>query len=233
MKNIAIIPARSGSKGVKDKNIKELKGLPLMAYTINAAKQSNMFDCVFVSTDSEKYAEIAKKYGADAHFLRSNTNASDNAGTWDVVKEVMKKFEKEKRYFDNIMLLQPTSPLRTSEDVINCFKLMEEKKANSIVSVTEMEHSPLWCGVIKDDLSMHGFYDNKKIINIPRQELPSFFRLNGAIYLLKREELCKNNIFQENSYAYIMHNSKSLDVDTEMDFAIAELLLNKELEKIR
>ena len=178
LSNIAIIPARSGSKGLKDKNIKELDGIPLIAYSIKCAIESGMFEKVFVSTDSEIYAKIAEEYGADAHFLRSEKNSTDQAGSWDVVKEVIECFEAEGTFFDNIMLLQPTSPLRTKEDVQNSFKLMKEKNANAIVAVTEVEHSPLWCNTLPEDFLMDKFH-NEKIVNTPRQELPTYYRING------------------------------------------------------
>jgi len=109
MKNIAIIPARSGSKGLPDKNIRLLCGKPLLAYSIEAALQSDMFDVVHVSTDSIQYAEIAKKFGADVPFLRSTETSSDSASSWDVVKEVIEKYQKVGKCFDTFMLLQPTS----------------------------------------------------------------------------------------------------------------------------
>lgn len=225
MGNIAIIPARSGSKGLKDKNIKELNGIPLIAYSIKCAIESGMFDCVFVSTDSEEYAEIAKKYGADAHFLRSEKNSSDAAGSWDVVKEVLEQFENEGKVFDNIMLLQPTSPLRTTEDIKNSFEMMREKNAKAVVSVTEMEHSPLWCTTLTEDLSMRHFF-NDDIINRPRQELPIYYRVNGAIYLIMKGELESNRMFREKCYAYIMPVEKSVDIDTELDFKMVEFILS-------
>lgn len=224
MGNIAIIPARSGSKGLKDKNIKELNGIPLIVYTIKCAIESGMFDCVFVSTDSEKYAKIAEAYGADAHFLRSPQNSGDSAGSWDVVREVLKQFEGEGKKFDYIMLLQPTSPLRNTEDIRNSFEYMEAKGANAIVSVTEVEHSPLWCNMLPEDLSMSEFY-NEEVINTPRQELATYYRLNGAIYLLKKEELQNKKMFREKCYAYIMPRERSIDIDTDMDFEIAKYLI--------
>ena len=230
MKNIAIIPARSGSKGLKDKNIKELNGIPLIAYSIKSAIESEMFDCVFVSTDSKDYAKIAEKYGADAHFLRSKKNSMDMAGSWDVVREVLEQFEMEGKYYDNIMLLQPTSPLRTKEDIQNCFEMMKKEDANAIVSVTEVEHSPLWCNTLPEDLSMEQFY-NEKAINTPRQELPKYYRLNGAIYLIKREEVEKQKMFREKNYAYIMSNEKSIDIDSELDFKIAEYFMKYNYRK--
>ena len=224
VRNIAIIPARSGSKGVRDKNIRKLNGIPLIAYSIKCAIESDMFDCVFVSTDSEEYAKIAKEYGADAHFLRSEGNSTDMAGSWDVVREVVEQFEKEGKVFDNIMLLQPTSPLRTKEDVRKCFEMMKDKNADAIVSVTEVEHSPLWCNILPEDLSMEQFY-NEKAIDTPRQKLPIYYRLNGAIYLIKSEELRKDKMFRKNNYAYIMSGEKSIDIDNELDFKIAEYIL--------
>lgn len=224
MSNIAIIPARSGSKGLRDKNIKLLNGIPLMAYTIKSAIDSGMFDCVFVSTDSSEYVKIAKAYGADAHFLRSEKNSSDMSGSWDVVKEVLEQFKSEGKYFDNIMLLQPTSPLRTKEDIKNSLDLMEKKDANAIVSVTEAEHSPLWCNTLSQDLAMTNFFSDN-VINTPRQELPTYYRLNGAIYLLKQEELQKESMFKDKCFAYIMPKERSVDIDTELDFWIAQYIL--------
>ena len=226
LSRLAIIPARSGSKGLKDKNIKLLNGKPLMAYSIDAALQSKVFDVVFVSTDSEQYAEIAEEYGADAHFLRSECNSSDRAGSWDVVREVIRKFESEGKRFDEIMLLQPTSPLRNGEDIINAVNEMNDKNALVIESLTEMDHSPLWSNTLPDDLSMDSFFNEYS--SKPRQELPTYYRENGAIYLLKREVLDKKDeeMFLNRCYAYIMPKERSVDIDTEFDFRIAETIMS-------
>lgn len=124
MKNIAIITARSGSKGLPNKNIRLLNGKPLMAYTIEAAIKSNMFDEVFVSTDSEEYADIAKEYGASVPFLRSQENAGDSSSSWDVVKETIENYKELGKVYDTVALLQPTSPLRRAEDIVAGYKLM-------------------------------------------------------------------------------------------------------------
>lgn len=224
--NIAIITARSGSKGLPDKNIKPLCGIPLIAYSIKAAVDSTCFETVFVSTDSAQYANIAIKFGADASFLRSEKMSSDNAGSWDVVREVLDEFKKRGFEFSNVMLLQPTSPLRTSEDIVNSFKLMKEKNANSIVGVTETDHSPLWANTLPEDLSMEHFR-NEEYCDLPRQMLPKYYRVNGAIYLIKSEELNAEKMLRNKSYAYIMPQDRSIDIDTEYDFAIAEHILNR------
>ena len=227
MKNLAIIPARSGSKGLKDKNIKLLNGKPLMAYTIEAAIQSKMFDEVMVSTDSEEYADIAKKYGAKVPFMRSSELSNDTASSWDLVRDVLHKYKKDGKEFDTVALLQPTSPLRTAEDIIEGYKIINEKNANAIVAVCEVEHSPLWCNTLPDDLSMEKFI-RPEILGLPRQSIPKYYRINGAIYIVKTEYFNKTkNIYSEKSFAFIMKKENSVDIDDEFDYFIAGNLLKK------
>ena len=153
MGNIAIIPARSGSKGLKDKNIKKLLGKPLLAYSIEAAKKSEKFDEIY-----NWLIEAAEKRDCK---LRKLPNDQVTADSWSVVREVIEKFEEKGKKYNTIMLLQPTSPLRTEEDICNSFQLMEQKKANAILSVTEVEHSPLWCNTLDQDMCMDHFQNNK------------------------------------------------------------------------
>lgn len=221
MSNIAIITARSGSKGLPDKNIKELCGKPLLAYSIECALQSGQFDKVFVSTDSLRYAEIAERFGADASFLRSPKTSGDTAGSWDVVREVIHRFEEQGKTYDNIMLLQPTSPLRNADDIRNSFALMREKQANSIVSVCEAEHPPLWSNTLGEDLCMDDFR-REEIRDVRRQDLPTYYRLNGSIFLINRAELEQERMLCHKCYAYIMPQERSVDIDTAFDFKIAE-----------
>lgn len=225
MKRIAIIPARSGSKGLKDKNIKELNGKPLIAYSIDAALESKQFDKVFVSTDSQKYADIAIEYGADASFLRSEKNSSDLAGSWDVVREVIDVLKSKGEEYDEIMLLQATSPLRSSIDIINAIELLHNKNGNAVVSLTECDHSPIWCNTLPEDCNMDNF-DREEYKDLPRQVLPTFYRYNGAIYLVTANELQKKDkMLEHGCYAYIMPQKRSIDIDTALDFAIAETII--------
>lgn len=229
-KRIAIIPARSGSKGLKDKNIKELAGKPLLAYSVMCALESGCFDKVFVSTDSELYAEIAKEYGADVSFLRSKVNSGDKADSWSVVREVLDVWRDRGETYDEIMLLQPTSPLREPIDIIRAINLLQEKKANAVISLTECDHSPLWCNTLPPDGSMDQF-ERRENRGVPRQQLPVYYRYNGAIYLLKVQELEKHDhMFEEGCYAYIMEQSKSIDIDTELDFLLAETIMKTRRE---
>lgn len=224
MRNLAIIPARSGSKGLPDKNIKELNGMPMIAYSIKAAINSNLFDEVIVSTDSSKYAEIAKNFGASVPFLRSNETSSDMASSWDVVIEVLSNYEKIGMKFDTICLLQPTSPLRTEKDIIAGYRELEQKKADAITSVCECDHSPLWCMVLDKELSLSEF--RKNLINCSRQQLEQYYRINGAIYIRKiGYEQGKIAIFSKKEYALIMDRERSIDIDTEEDFKYANFLI--------
>lgn len=228
MSNIAIIPARSGSKGLKDKNIKELNGVPLMAYSINAALESHLFDEIMVSTDSERYQEVAIQSGASVPFLRSEETSSDVAGSWDVVREVLSNYRSLGKEFDTVCLLQPTSPLRRTEDIIGGYQLLEQKQAQAVTSVCEMDHSPLWTMCLDETLSLEKYRKETESKNLPRQQLPTYYRINGALYIRKIKYLEKQiELLDELEYAYIMPRKHSIDIDTAEDFELAEFYLKK------
>ena len=154
MRNIAIIPARSGSKGLKDKNIKELNGKPLMAYTIEAALESGIFDCVHVSTDSEKYAEIGRQFGADVPFLRDAELAGDKSSTWDALRYVVQEYRKRGKEFELVTLLQPTSPMRNARNIREAYEVFEQKSADAVISICELEQSSQICNKLGENGSM-------------------------------------------------------------------------------
>ena len=225
MKNIAIIPARSGSKGLKDKNIKLLNGKPLMAYTIEAALKSKQFDDVMVSTDSEKYAEIANSFGAKVPFLRSAETSTDKASSWDTVAEVLGRYAENGQTFETLCLLQPTSPFRTAEDIKKAYKLYNSKANFAVISVCEAEHSPLWCGHLPESGEFLNFINQDAMKQ--RQAGGKFYRLNGAIYIVNCEKFKTDRYFyQSGSFAYIMPQERSIDIDTALDFMMAEFLIN-------
>ncbi len=233
MSMIAIIPARSGSKGLKDKNIKPLCGKPMIAYTIEAAINTGLFDEVFVSTDSQEYADISVKYGASVPFLRDPELATSGARTWDVILNAIDIYDKKlgKKY-DSMALLQPTSPLRDSDDILDAYKMFIEKDAVSVISVSEVEHSPLRSNTLPKNLSLGRFFSNN-IHTVPRQELPTYYCINGAIYFVKMEKLLESlsNLYSARSYAYIMSKEKSIDIDDERDFLLAQIIMEKRLQK--
>ena len=225
MKNLAIIPARSGSKGLPDKNIKPLLGKPLMVYSIEAAIASGVFDEVMVSTDSGKYAEIAKSWGANVPFLRSEATASDTASSWDMVDEVLVGYRNRGQEFDTFCLLQPTSPLRTDNDIKNAYEIYREKAEFAVVSVCEAEHSPLWCGKLPESQEFIGFINPES--QKRRQDTGKFYRINGAIYIVNIEKFQTDRfLYHEGSFAYIMPQNRSIDIDTDIDFKYAEVIMN-------
>lgn len=225
MNNLAVITARSGSKGLKDKNIKMLGDRPLLAYSIEAALDSGMFNTVFVSTDSEQYAQIARQYGADVPFLRSEEIAGDHASSWDAVREAVGQYEKLGQRFDTIALLQPTSPLRSADDIVKGYQLFAEKEADYVIGVCRTEHSPLWCNTLPEDMSMDGFI-SKEIDSKPRQELPDYYRINGALYIVRVSALDGvDDMYHQGCYAYVMPPERSIDIDTSFDFKVAELFM--------
>lgn len=228
MKNIAVITARSGSNGLRDKNIKLLSGKPLLAYSVEAALASGMFDTVHVSTGSKKYAEIARKYGADVPFLRSTENSSDTASSISAMLEVLEGYRQLGRTYDTITLLQPTSPLRTAEDIRNAYQLLKSKNARTVVSVCETECSLLWCGSLPESACMDGFCRPEAIA--PRQELERYYRINGAVYIFSVPALQerKRIVYGPDCYAYIMPRRKSVDIDEPIDFLVAETLLRNQ-----
>lgn len=225
MNNIAIIPARSGSKGLKNKNIKLLNGKPLLAYTIEAAIESKCFDVIFVSTDSREYAKIAIQYGAEVPFLRNKKNAKDKSSSWDVVKETLNNYHCLGKDFNTFMLLQPTSPLRTSKDIKNAYKLLDKMQANSIVSICESDAAPETLYKLNNNLFLSNIFENNNC-NKRRQDMNKYYRFNGAIYLSKVDTFIKNNsIYSKGCYGYLMKKNNSIDIDDSIDFRFAETLI--------
>ncbi len=231
MTRLAIIPARSGSKGYKDKNIKPLLGKPMINYTIEAALKSKLFDLVHVSTDSEIYADIAKEAGADVSFLRPQFLSEDASDTWSVLRFVINEFNKLGKSFDEIVLLQATSPLRNEDDIKRAGCLFDKKAADAVVSVCEVDHPPVWSNTLPKDLSMAEFI-KKEYADLGRQDIDTYYRLNGAIYWMKTELLMSEEDIFSHAYAYIMSKEDSVDIDTEIDFVIAEALLKNKLKII-
>ncbi len=226
MKTLGVITARSGSKGIKDKNIRYLKGKPLLAYTIESALNSRFIDEVMVSTDSENYANISREFGANVPFLRSEENSTDTAKSVDVLLEVLDEYKRRGQEFDNVVLLQPTSPMRTYKNLNDAFQMFYDKNADSVVSVCECEHNPNFCNTLPTDLNLSRFIKNESIKR--RQDLEKFYRVNGAIYISKVNALReKHSFYGRLSFAFIMEQKESIDIDLELDFEYVEFLMNR------
>jgi len=227
-KNIlGLIPARGGSKGLQRKNIKPLLGKPLIAWTIEQALASKYLDRIIVSTDDKEIADISKKYDAEVPFVRPQELAADEARGIDVVLHAvdwLKNNSKRKQY-DLLMLLQPTSPLRTKEDIDEAIEYFFLKEAKAIISVCEVDHHPFWANTLPEDGCMEDFI-REEIINKNRQELPKFYRLNGAIYIAYCNYIKEQkNFFGKKTFAYIMPRERSIDIDSKIDFDLVEILM--------
>ncbi len=218
-KTLAIIPARSGSKGIINKNITPFLGLPLLAHSIIAAKNSQICDEILLATDSAHYAEIGKQYGANTPYLRNHTNATDNAPTINLILEALSFYEKEN--FEVLILLQPTSVLRDANDIIHAYKLFLDSNMQGLLSLSPAHSHPLLLR------SMQGSH-TQKLLDMPssvrRQDMPPFYEVNGAIYINAIKDITPTTSLNDNPIGYIMETNKGIDIDTPLDLAIANLL---------
>ncbi|MBI35453.1 MAG: N-acylneuraminate cytidylyltransferase [Flavobacteriales bacterium] len=222
---LAIIPARGGSKGLPEKNIKPLLGKPLIAYTIEAAKKSKYITKIFVSTDCEKIAETAIKHGAECPHLRPEHLASDTALSIDTYKYVINKLNTEsEKKVDEFVVLQPTSPLRNSTDIDNAVSMFFEKQADSVISYTPESHPISWHKHLDEENRFVDIFQ-EELKN--RQDYKVSYYPNGAIYIFKSSIIEQNKYYTENSFAYILDKNKSIDIDTIDDFEYAEFLLKR------
>ena len=226
---LAIIPARGGSKGLPGKNIKVLCGKPLIVWSIEQAMCCDNIDRIVVSTDDENIAKAAKKYGAEVPFMRPPELASDTATTVDVIFHTIDWFKKHEDYRpEYILLLQPTSPLRALEDIRGAIQTVKDKDAQAVVSVCETDHHPWWTNTLPENSNMKDFL-RPEILNKRRQDLPVFYRLNGAIYLTDTDYLREQNSFLgPDTFAYNMPQERSIDIDSDLDFKVAGLLMEEE-----
>ncbi|MED4552331.1 acylneuraminate cytidylyltransferase family protein [Lysinibacillus capsici] len=220
-KILAVIPARGGSKGMPRKNIREIGGKPLLAWTIEEAKKSKYIERIILSSEDDEIINIAKEYGCDVPFVRPKELATDDATSVDSILHAIN----ECKGYDYVVLLQPTSPLRTVEDIDGCIELVLKEKTDFSVTVTVPENSPYWMYTLENgNLKALIQQDN---FATRRQDLPKAYALNGAVYVANVKALCEQKTFlTETTKAYIMPHSRSFDIDTEIDFKICEYLLS-------
>ena len=222
---IAIIPARGGSKGLPGKNIKPMNGKPLIAYTIEAALKSKYIDRVILSTDDEDIARIAAEYGAEIPFMRPVELASDNAMAVDNYIYTINRLEKESgEKIDSFVVLQPTSPLRLSEDIDGAVELFMEKKADSVISYCKEAHPVYWHKKLDEEGRLLNLFESS-IAN--RQDFPVTYYPNGAVYVFSTDLIRSRQYYSNKTYAFIMPRTRSVDIDFIEDFEYAEFLLNR------
>jgi CMP-N,N'-diacetyllegionaminic acid synthase len=220
---IAIIPARGGSKGLPGKNIKNLNGRPLIAYTIEAALQSACITEVILSTEDKNIELIATQFGAKSPFLRPPELATDDAIATDTYIYTIDALEKmRKTSIDAFMVLQPTSPLRIAQDIDKASQLFHSQNADSVISYTEEIHPISWHKYLEEDGRFLNIFDDKMV---NRQSLRKSYYPNGAIYIFKTSFIRKRQFYSSNSFAYLMPRERSVDIDTNDDFRFAEYLM--------
>lgn len=220
---LAMIPARGGSKGIKNKNIIEVKGKPLIAYTIEAAKKSKYIDTVMVSTDSEAIKDVALQWGAAVPFMRPEELASDAAKTIDAVMHTVNFYREHADIYDYFVLLQPTSPLRSAEDIDGAIEKFLNCGERDLASISEVTDSPVLIRKIVDSTIMEKLLDVTSTVR--RQEMPKYYRINGGIYITKIDKLSSEMSFNDSSVYYLMKKQHAIDIDEYVDLAVLEYYL--------
>lgn len=227
-KVLGVITARSGSKGIKDKNIKILDGKPLIYYTIKVAQKSKLISDFIVSTDSDKYIKIARNYGANTPFIRPKELATDECPHAPVLQHALNFMEKSKNCkYDYIVNLQPTSPFRTVEDLDTTIKKTIDFNAESGVSVVKVENSihPIKYKKIENGFILP-YSIEEPSEGVRRQDLPEAYKRDGAVYVTRRDILLnESKIFGEKTIAHIVDSERSIDIDTLKDWYLAEYMI--------
>jgi len=225
-KILVIIPARGGSKGLPRKNVLDLAGKPLITWSIDVARACGTIDRIIVSTDDEEIASVAKAHGAEVPFMRPKDLALDNSTTISALFHAIDWLKDNQQYHPKyLLLLQPTSPLRSVVDIENVIEMFREEKVRSVVSVCKATHHPWLANTIADDGNMENFM-NKEISNQRRQDFPEYYQLNGAIFMIEIDYLRRcNGFFGSKTYAYKMPAERSIDIDSALDLQFADFLI--------
>lgn len=228
-KILCTICARGGSKGVKNKNIKPINGKPLIAYTIEQAIASKLFEHIVISTDSDNIADISKEYGSEVFFKRSSDMASDTAGKLDVIRDAFIRSEEHyKEKYDYLIDLDATAPLRDVDDIVNSFQQFLDNNNDNLITAMPSRRSPYFNLVEVDKDGK--VYLSKKLDNavVRRQNTPKSYDMNASIYIWKREVILQeNSIFLENTGLYVMPEERSIDIDSELDYKFVEFLMKE------
>jgi len=232
-KILCTICARGGSKGVKNKNVRLINNKPLIAYTIEQALMSAMFEHVVVSTDSNEIANCAVEYGAEVFFKRSSELATDTAGKLDVIRDAFIRSENHfKKTFDVLIDLDATSPLRAVDDIANSYQQFFEDDDDNLITASPSRRSPYFNLVERDSNGIVKLSKNLDSAVLRRQDAPETYDMNASIYIWKRDVILNSNsVFLNNTGLFIMPEERSIDIDSELDFTIVSYLLrNKHVE---
>jgi CMP-N-acetylneuraminic acid synthetase len=222
---LAVIPARGGSKGILHKNIQDLAGKPLIAYTIEAALKSKTLNRVIVSTDDAEIAKVAESYGAEVPFLRPAELAKDDTPSLLVIQHAVKYIEEDEgRKLDVVVILQPTSPLRSEKYIDEAVEKLLRTGADSVITVCKVRHHPFWSFTVKEDRVYP--FSEKGIAVSRRQDLPEIYAVNGAVYAVRRNVLFEqNSVFGRDTKAVVMPYEESVEIDDYFDLFVAEMVM--------
>lgn len=222
-KILAIIPARGGSKGISRKNIRLLAGKPLIAYSIEAALESKYIDKVVVSTEDDEIADVSRGFGAEV-VKRSEELARDDSPTIDAIIYTLNLLKQSGYSPDIVVLLQPTSPLRTSEDIDGAINAFMKERPESLIGVCESEHTPYWAFKIEEGMLKPIF--SEEFLKKRRQDIPKSYFPNGAIFISVPENLRRfRSFYCRKTIPYLMPAERSIDIDMEVDLKMAEVLI--------
>lgn len=228
MKIMGLIPARGGSKGIPGKNIKNFSGEPLIAHSIKTAQLISRIDRLILSTDDEKIAQVGREYNIEVPFIRPEILATDSADALSVFKHALEFVIGEGYHPDALLVLQPTSPLREAVDIEKAIDLFEGGGFDQVISLTPVRQHPYWMKRINEDNSIEP-YIKEQGKPLRRQELPSLYIPNGAIYIYTTEFIL-NNLENPKVGSIIMEEWKSLDIDTPLDFYLAEKVMEEKFQ---
>ena len=218
---LAIIPARGGSKGIPRKNIRDLCGKPLLAWTIEEAKKSKYIDRLILSSEDAEIIDVAKTWGCEVPFVRPEKFAQDDTPGIDPVLHAIQMLDEK---YDYVVLLQVTSPLRIVEDIDGCIEWCVKRNAKSCVAVSEVVENPYWMYTIASNCKLEKFVDTD-VEYTRRQDLPKVFIINGAMYIAECNWLAHKKTFcSQETIGYIMPEERSLDIDSERDFKVCEAI---------
>jgi CMP-N-acetylneuraminic acid synthetase len=224
---LAIIPARGGSKGIPHKNIRRFAGKPLIAHTIGAARSSRFVDRIVVSTDDKKIAAVARAYGAEVPFMRPKPLANDKSSIIDALIYTLEKLENDEGYIPtHLLLLQPTNPMRTADDIKNAVALMKKRRADSVISVCRTENLL----ITKDETDRLTILNPKLLKQPNRQQLPNYYKLDGCmIYLTDARKFRKErSLFAGKLVGYEIERWRAVDLDEPQDFVVGELVYKQQ-----
>jgi CMP-N,N'-diacetyllegionaminic acid synthase len=223
---LAVIPARGGSKGVPRKNVRELNGKPLIAWTIQEARQSQYIDRLILSSDDDEIIQVAQEWGCEVPFKRPKELASDQTPGISPVLHAVQQCPDH----DYVVLLQPTSPLRSVSDIDGCIQKCIAQGAPACVSVAESQHSPYWMYTLDSLNHMNPLIGNHAPV-LRRQDSPSIYMLNGAVYVARTDWLIEHKTFVgQDTLGYPMTLERSIDIDSEIDLVIADYLLQHQIQ---